>query len=179
MAFGFRPISNKGSDEVIPLNEYDGSASASAMYKGDPVKQTGDGTPDVAAAGDLIIGVFSHCTYFDASGVYHTSPRWPADSAATNIKVFVWDDPSTKFEVLADDTVTTANIGALFDFVYAAGSAVNGVSGVMLDIATSATSGKAFRITALTPRVNDNAKVVQGYWVEHALLGVSSGVGGV
>lgn len=179
MAYGFRPISNKGSDEVTPTNEYELAATASAIYKGDGVKQLTDGTLDVAAAGNLIIGIFSHCTYFDAAGVYHVSPRWPADAAATNIKAYVWDDPSTKFEVLANAAVTQANVGALYDFSYAAGSAVNGVSGVTLDIASLGLTDKAFRMTGLTNRVGDSALVVQGFFVEHALLGISAGAGGI
>ena len=179
MAFGFRAIGMTSSKEVIPLTEYDIGTSASAIYNGDPVKQETDGSIVVAAAGDLAIGIFKGCTYFDSAGKLITKPNYDAPTGESGIKALVHDSPQTIFEVLANDAVTAANVGALYDFVYAAGSTVNGVSGVMLDISSLATTGKAFRITRLTNRVGDNARVVQGIFVEHSLLGISSGAAGV
>lgn len=179
MAFGFKPIGMTSSDEVTPINEYQIATSASAIYKGDPVKQVTDGTIEVAAAGDVIIGIFAGCTYYNAKGEFVNSPNYDAPTGESDIRALVYDDPKTRFEVLANDDVTQANVGALYDFAYTAGSAVNGLSAVTLDISSLATSGKAFRITGLTNRVGDNARVVQGIFVEHALLGVTSGVGGV
>lgn len=177
--FGFRPIGMTSSDEVTPINPYPITATAAAIYKGDAVKQVTDGSIEVCAAGDVTTGIFAGCTYYNAKGEFITSPNWVADTSATDIKALVYDDPKTRFEVLANDDVTQANVGALYDFAYTAGSAVNGLSAVTLDISSLATSGKAFRLTGLSNRVGDNARVVQGIFVEHALLGITSGVGGV
>lgn len=179
MAFGFRPISNLGADEVIPVTDYSITAGATAIYFGDPVKQATDGSIQVAAAGDLIIGTFAGCSYYDAKGKFQKSKNYDGTATYTDIRALVYDDPKTVFEVLANADVTTDHIGNLYDFAYTAGSATNGISAVTLDIASAATTGKAFRITRLSNRVGDNARVVQGVWVEHALAGISSGVGGV
>lgn len=179
MAFGFRQISNTSSEKCVAVNEYTILAGAAAIYKGDQVKQLTDGSIVVAAAGDVGIGIFQGCNYFDSKGQFIVSPNYDAPTSPTDIKALVLDDPRAVFEVLANADVTAANIGALYDFAYAAGSLVSGISGVTLDIASLATTGKAFRMTGLSSRVNDNPRVVKGIFVEHALLGVVSGVGGV
>ena len=179
MAFGFKPLKTVSQDECISPNEYSVGTSAAAIYYGDPVKQLTDGSIAVAAAGDLIIGIFAGCSYTDAKGMYQVVPNYDAPSGESDIKALVFDDPNIVFEVMADATVTAANIGALYDFVYAAGSAVSGTSGVTLGISSLATTDKAFRMTGLSNRVGDNALVVTGIFVEHALRGVSAGVGGI
>jgi hypothetical protein len=179
MAFGLRPIGMTSSDEVTPITEYDITATASAIYKGDLVKQVTDGSIEVAAAGDIAIGVFAGCTYFDAKGKLVSTPNYDAPSGETGIKALVYDHPDTVFEVLANADVTAANVGALYDISYAAGSTVNGVSGVTLDISSLATTAKTFRMTRLSNRVGDNARIVQVVFAEHVLKGVVSGVGGI
>jgi len=179
MAFGLRPIGNISADECTAMTEYSITSGAAAIYSGDEVKQVTDGSIEVAAAGDVGIGSFVSCTYYNAKGELVTSPNYDAPSGATDIKCLVHDDPDTKFEILANADVTAANIGALYDIVYSAGSAVNGKSGVMLDISSLATTGKTFRMTALSNRVGDNARVVQVVHAEHALKGVVSGAGGI
>ena len=177
---GFVPINNVSSLGTVAVNEYSVvAATAAAIYLGDPVKQATGGEIVVAAAGDLIIGIFAGCKYYDEKGQFITSPNWPANTGATDVKALVYDDPKTKFEVLADAAVTAANIGALYDFVYAAGSTVNGQSAVLLGISTLATADKQFRITALGKRVGASARTVEGIFVEHSLLGIVAGVGGI
>lgn len=179
MAFGFRPIGMLSGEDNIQVTEYDITAGAAAIYAGDPVKQLTDGSIVVAAAGDLIIGTFAGCKYFNAKGEYVTSPNYDAPTTPTNIKALVFSNPDTIFEVLSDADVTAANIGALYDFVYAAGSTVNGVSAVTLGISTLGLTDKAFRITGLSDRIGDNARIVKGIFIEHTLRGVVAGVGGI
>lgn len=179
MAFGLRPIGNISADECTAMTEYSITSGAAAIYYGDPVKQVTDGSITVAAAGDVCIGIFAGCTYYNAKGQLVNSPNYDAPTSPTDIKALVFDDYNAKFEILANADVTADNIGAQYDIVYAAGSAVNGKSGVMLDISSLATTGKTFRMTALSNRVGDNARVVQVVWAENALKGVVSGVGGI
>jgi hypothetical protein len=179
MAFGFKPLKTVSQDECIAPTEYSLGTSAAAIYYGDPVKQLTDGSIVVAAAGDLIIGIFAGCSYTDAKGMYQVVPNYDAPTGEADIKALVFDNPNIVFEVLANADVTDANIGALYDFAYAAGSLVNGQSGVTLDIASLATIDKAFRMTGLSKRVGDNARIVTGFFVEHALRGVTAGVGGI
>jgi hypothetical protein len=179
MAFGLRPIGNISADETTATTEYAITSGASAIYYGDLVKQLTDGSIAVCAAADVPIGVFCGCTYYNAKGEMVVSPNYDAPTSPTDITGLVWDDPSTKFEILANADVTAANIGAQYDISYAAGSTVNGKSGVTLDISSLATTGKTFRMTALSNRVGDNARVVQVVFAEHVLKGVVSGVGGI
>lgn len=167
------------SDEVTPITEYPMGTSASAIYKGDLVTLDTNGVVVVSAAGDLPIGVFAGCTYFDSAGKLVTKPNYDAPTGESDIKALVYDSPQTIFEVLANDAVTQANVGALYDISYAAGSSTNGVSGVTLDVSSLATTGKTLRMTKLSNRVGDNARVVQVIFAEHSLLGISSGAGGV
>jgi hypothetical protein len=179
MAFGFKPIGMLSSAKNIPVHEYDITPAATAIFSGDPVIAATDGSITVAAATNPIIGIFAGVKYYDAQGVYHIKPNHDATATYTNIKALVYDDPDTIFEVLANADVTAANVGAQYDFVYAAGSTVNGNSGVTLGISTLGTTGGAFRIQSITGSVGANARVVSGVFAEHVLKGVVSGVGGV
>lgn len=179
MAFGLRPIGMLSGDEVIPITEYDVATTAAAIYKQDLVKQITDGSVEVCAAGDIAIGVFAGCTYFDSKGKLVSTPNFDAPSGESGIKALVYDHPDTIFEVLANADVTQANVGALYDISYTAGSTVNGLSGITLDISSLATTGKTFRMIRLSNRVGDNARIVQVVFAEHVLKGVVSGVGGI
>jgi hypothetical protein len=164
---------------IVPVHEYDITAGAAAIFSGDPVIAATDGSITVAAATNPPIGVFAGCKYFNTKGEYVVSPNHDATATYTSIKALVYDDPDTIFEVYADEAVTAANIGAQYDFVYAAGSTVNGQSQVALDISTLGTTGGAFRIQSITGAIGASARVVSGVWAEHVLKGVVSGVGGV
>jgi len=179
MAFGFRPIGNVSGEKHVAVNEYTITAGAAAIYAGDPVIAATDGSITVAAATNPITGIFAGCKYINAKGELVVSPNYDAPTSPTEITALVYDDPDTIFEVLANADVTAANIGAQYDFVYAAGSAVNGVSGVTLGISTLGTTGGAFRMQKITSSVGANARIVSGVWSEHVLKGVVAGVGGV
>ena len=183
---GLIPFRHKNGSPIV-TNEYTiASAYSTSLYRGDPLILSGTstnvniavgtaGTPSVAG-----IGVFAGCTWTDSTGQFHFSKYWPASTVATDAKALVWDDPNIIFEA---QSVTFAlnDSGGLVDFTYAAGSTKTGYSGCYLD-STTATTDKSFRLLRLIDRpynaVGAYAKV-ECIYVEHALLSVIAGTGGV
>ena len=132
---------------------------ASACYRGDPVKLTGDGdVVGIATGSNAIIGIFDGCEYVDAQGVPQTSPYWPASlSGVTNIKWYVITDINTVFEVQGAGAVAATAVGDSADLTIAAGNTNTGTSASYL--ATGSLSGaatvKQWRIMGLGQQVNN------------------------
>jgi hypothetical protein len=66
---------------------------------GDAVILNTNGTITVGTANADTVGVFAGCEYIDATGKPVTDKRWPANTVATNIKAYVYTDPTEVFEV--------------------------------------------------------------------------------
>lgn len=103
-----------------------------AINRGDPVKLTGTGTGAlsgivVAAAGDVVVGVFAGCSYTDSNGQPVWSASWPASTTATNIIANVYDDPTSQFAIQYTGTFAATDYGQKADFV--AGTGTLGQSG--------------------------------------------------
>src|ERR1035437_5509213 len=78
------------------------SIPASACYKGDLIKLTGDAyVASVITANDAAYGIFDGCRYWDATGKPTYSPYWPASlSGVTNIEWYVIPfDPLLECEI--------------------------------------------------------------------------------
>jgi hypothetical protein len=155
-----------------------------AIFSGDVVKGNADGTINVAAAGEAApIGVFCGCTYVNAQGLQKYSQYWTGETGATNIVAHVYDDPNIIFQAQANATgLAATDLNNLTDMdTYAAGNTRTGKSACVLS-GTVGTTGKAFRVLRL---INDGVNVAGAYanveviFVQHALRGVVSGVGGV
>lgn len=143
--FGFRPLRHL-SGGLIRAREYPiASAYASDIFTGDPVKLASDGTIQLAAAGDRILGIFRGVQYVNASGEQKFSPYWPASTTATDIKASVIDDKNVTFEVQSAGTPAQTNVGNLADHVAGTGSAYTGQSAATLS-ATMGTGAAGFRI---------------------------------
>lgn len=134
-AFGFRPAFSP-SGIIRPTCYSPGArAAAAAIYQGDPVKITEDGTDFlvIAAGSDTIIGVFQGCEYIDVTGKPVVSNFWPgAVTGATNIKFYVTDDPSIVYEAQAGGSIANSAVGDQADSVIVAGSATTGITGSYL-----------------------------------------------
>jgi hypothetical protein len=108
------------------------SIPSAAVYKGDLIKLTGDGSiAAIITANDAAIGIFRGCEYTAADGTPVISPYWPASlSGVTNIK---WHytpfDPLLECEIQSSGSIAVTAIGDSADMVMAAGSAYTGVSG--------------------------------------------------
>lgn len=158
--FGFRP-SFHPSGLIRPKAYTLATGYAVNLFAGDPVKLvdagviqlgTSDGTRSGTTDGVLLLGVFGGVEYTDSTGKPNLSNFWPASTTATNITVWVYDDPETLFDVQynnpsAGTTVQTA-VGEECDWTVASpgGSTSTGLSNTYLT-AIQSTSGQ-FQITA-------------------------------
>jgi hypothetical protein len=155
-----------------------------ALYHGDPVQMTGTGRNiQQCAAGGVPVGVFIGCEYVDANNRIIFSKHWPASQTSlTAVKAYVVDDPDAVFEIEAD-SAAAGDVGALCDWVIAAGSTLTGVSATYAAVTgATATTGKSLRILGLR-ELPDNAygayAKLEVMFAVHALRGIASAVGGV
>jgi hypothetical protein len=185
-AFGLKAIGKVGQNrDAQGLSEYSIAASATAIYQWDPVKMKSDGTIEVAAAGDALLGSLNGVFYTDAST---SKPTWANHLAASNtaadIVGFVADDPYQRFEIQSNNSGASAatDVFNVADIAYTAGSSPNFVSKVELDDATLA-AGSSAQLTILSvsndPDNNDVASANVNWIVrinEHNLALGSNGI---
>ena len=157
--FGLRPIGKLGSNSnSTGTTEYDIlTGTTGSIFTGDPVKMVSTGGIAVAAAGDLLLGVFQGCQFTDSSGDKIFSPVWTTLTATSDCKAAVIDDPDVLFEVqsAATGSLTQTEIGLNGDIVYAAGSAITGMSGVKIS-GTMATGTAQLRIMGYSNDPSNN-----------------------
>jgi len=158
--FGLRPIGKLGSSvNNTGTTEYDIlTGTTGSIFSGDPVKMVNTGGIAVAAAGDLLLGVFQGCKFTNSSGEVVFSPFWPTLTASSDAVAFVVDDPDATFEIqsAATGSVVQTVVGLNADIVYAAGSTVNGRSNVDLS-GTMATGTAQCRIIGFSNDPENNA----------------------
>ena len=138
-AFGLIPVAcqgqtdNNGGQSQYPIGDTQGTA----IFTGDPVKYKNDGTIEVAAATNPLLGVFGGCFYTDPTTSKPTwSPYFPASLAPGDAKAFVWDNPMQTFIVQQDSVgsnLVAANLNENADLVFGAGNTTTGVSGIEID----------------------------------------------
>jgi len=187
--FGLKPVRHITGGEIRSNAYKIASGYGTAIYTGDPVLQTTDGTIIIAVGtggtpSTATIGVFGGVSYTNAVGAKVYSAYWPASTVATDIEAIVYDDPSIIFAIQSDATgVAAGDLGQLCDVEIVAGDPKTGKSGTNLDMSTgSGTTGKHLRILRF---LNDNVNEAGSYatveviFAEHALKGVVSGVGGI
>ena len=129
-AFGFVPIRHS-SGNAPRTNVYTcASGLAENIFKGDLciIIATGLVTPHTATEANNI-GVFDGCSYTASDGSYVYSEYWPTGTTATDIVLFIYDDPYTVFKVQSAGTTAQTNIGNCADVVAGAGSTITGQSG--------------------------------------------------
>ena len=138
---GNQPYNNSFSQYKIA------SAYATNIFKGDLVKlATTAGTieKDAGTTTATPVGVFVGCSYTDPNLNYLVfRDRWPASTVASDVKAFVVDDPDVIFKVQGDGAGTIygqSSIGTNAALVQGSGSSQTGVSGVLLDSSTVATT---------------------------------------
>ena len=138
-AFGLIPVAcqgqtdNNGGQSQYPI----GDTQSTAIFTGDPVKYKNDGTIEVAAATNPLLGVFGGCFYTDPTTSKPTwSPYFPAALAPGDAKAFVWDNPMQTFIAQQDSVgsnLVAANLNENADLVFGAGNTTTGVSGIEID----------------------------------------------
>ncbi|HYC65582.1 MAG TPA: hypothetical protein VEC14_12690 [Reyranellaceae bacterium] len=155
--FGFKPYRHL-SGGVIRAREYPiATGYATALCTGDPVKLASDGTIELAAAGERILGVFQGVAYVDSGGNQVFTSRWPASTTATDIKASVIDDKNVSFRVQSGGTPAQTNVGNLADHVTGTGSAYTGQSAAYLN-ATMGTGAAGFRILGLIKEAGNSGE---------------------
>lgn len=170
--FGLRP-SYSPSGVVRPTAYSIATGYSTNILQNQPVKIGTDGTIQAAAIGDRFIGTFQGVEFTDSDGRRRVSNKWTASTAATDIIAYVTLDPSIVYEIQANGPIAVTDIGKQADFTtITAGSAVTGLSALMLDTATLTDSGNAsLRIIDLAPgpdnAFGDSYTVVQVQIAEH------------
>jgi hypothetical protein len=170
--FGLRPAYSP-SGVIRPTAYTIASAYSANILQNQPVKIGADGTLQAAAIGDRFIGSFEGVEFTDGDGRRRVSNRWLASTVGTDIVAYATLDPSVVFEIQANGPIAVTDIGSQADVTtITAGSAVTGLSAVMLDTATLTNSGNAMlRIINIAPGPNnvagDSFTVVQVQIAEH------------
>tara|TARA_R100001509_G_scaffold146664_1_gene103740 strand:- start:319 stop:882 length:564 start_codon:yes stop_codon:yes gene_type:complete len=157
-AFGLRPIGKVGQNKDNQgLSEYSISASATAIYQGDPVEILAAGTIGVAAAGDALLGPLNGVFFTDASSSKPTfANHLKASNTASDIVGFVSDDPYERFEVQSSGATAAADVGLNADISYSAGSSPNFVSKVELNHGDLKTGTAQLRIIGISKDPENN-----------------------
>ncbi|MFZ9406479.1 MAG: hypothetical protein ACO26U_05210 [Burkholderiaceae bacterium] len=142
------------------------------IYTGSPVKMGTNGTIELAAAGERLIGLFAGCEYTPGNGRRVVSPYWPANTVATDIVAYYTMDPYIVYEIQADGTIDLNEIGQQADFTNAgSGSSVTGLSTATISASTSSSGSAQLRIIGIANGINNAAgdayTVVQVQISEH------------
>lgn len=153
---GFVPVYHP-SGQLRPRPYTFATGYATAIGKGDVVCAVNDGTVAIGTATNDLLGVVAGFEYTDSAGVPVKSPNWVASTAATNIVVWVYDDPETVYTAQSAGSIAATAVFNQIDMVAGTVNATTGLSAQTL--AASAEAGGAqgqFRILQLDPAI-DNA----------------------
>jgi len=128
------------------------------IYTGQPVKVGSNGTLEVAAAGERLVGAFAGCQY-QPSGAQRPviSPSWPANAGATDIIAYYTMDPYLVYEIQADGPVTQSEVGQQANFTNAAATNGLGYSTCTMDAATAASGNYQLRVVGIANSINNTA----------------------
>jgi hypothetical protein len=155
--FGLRPV-NHVSGAPVRLEEMTiASAYASNIFEGTPVKIGTDGTIQVAAAGDRLIGSFRGCEYTTSDGRRVVTNRWVASTAlasGTTCIARVTRDPEIIYEIQGG-SIALADIGTMADHSGVSGDSTTGLSSTILDTVSASVEAQ-YQVVGISKRP-DNA----------------------
>ena len=125
--FGLRPVKHLGASQVVAHAIQDGipSGYATSLYRGTPVAYDSNGHVVIAANGSDFVGAFAGVEYTDANGRRTFSDAWTANTVASEVVVYVYDDPNIVYEMQADGSVAQTAIGDQADISSTVGSTVS------------------------------------------------------
>jgi hypothetical protein len=155
--FGLQAVSHE-SGAPIRLQEYSiASGYAANIFQGSPVKIHTDGTIQVAAAGDRLVGVFVGCEYTDTTtGDRRVQNRWPTGTVSPDAVARVITDPDVVYRIQSVGSVPLADIGNMADHSGVSGNTVTGISTTALDT-QSATVESQYQIIGFDRGSNNAA----------------------
>ena len=142
-AFGFRPVRHLSGGEIRNNTYRITTNYDTALYRGQMVSHKNAGTIETVAANAIFLGVFYGCQYTDpTTGKPTWAKYYPADTNASDIEAYVYDDPQIVFEGQHDGTgVETLNFAG-FDLTGVSGSTKTGISTQELGTSTLDTTGQ-------------------------------------
>lgn len=149
--FGFVPSRHLAGGLIRPQEFQILYSYSTKIHTGDPVKLADDGTIQLAAAGNRVLGIFAGCQYTKSNGEVMFSPYWDAPGAtlnSVNAKALVYADPNILFKVRSGGTPSQSSIGNLADHVAGTPSDQTGRSGAYLS-GTMAATDAGFRILGI------------------------------
>ena len=153
--YGLRPVAHATGGE-IRIDEYTIASSYGAnIFQGSPVKIHTDGTVNIAAAGDRMVGCFLGCEY-TAAGRRVISNFWPTGTVAADAIARITTDPEIIYQIQCAGAVALADIGGMADHSGTSGSTVTGMSTTALAASPSATTEASFQVIGIS-RQPDNA----------------------
>ena len=177
-AFGFVPIRHM-SGNAPRTNKYTiASGLAENIFTGDLVILINTGLLTPHTAGETNnIGVFAGVSYTASDGSYVYSEYWPTGTTATDIILYIYDDPYTVFKVQSAGTTAQTNIGNCADVVAGAGSTITGQSGFELS-GTMAAGTATCKIMALydAPENTFGANAVMEVLINEHILKDGAGI---
>lgn len=154
--YGLVPVKHATGGE-IRIEEYTiASTYGTSIFQGTPVKIHTDGTVNVAAAGDRMVGVFLGCEYTSA-GRRVISNTWPASTVSTDAIARITTDPEIVYQIQCAGSVAVTDIGGMQDISGTSGSSVTGVSTTALAASPSATTEAQLQIIGIAPLPNNAA----------------------
>lgn len=123
------------------------------LFKGTPVLINANGLVEVAGATGAFAGVFIGVEFTDGEGRRRVSNRWLANTVASDIVVWVIEDPSVIYEIQANGSVTQARVGEQANLANAGnGNTVTGISEAVLGTGSFTNSGNAqLRVRNIAP----------------------------
>lgn len=147
--FGLRPVSHASGAPIRVEEMTINSTYNTAIFEGTPVRIGTNGTIEVAAAGDRMIGSFRGCEY-TSGGRRIIDNKWPASTTATDIIARVTRDPEIIYEIEGPATAV-ADIGNMADHSGTSGNATTGLSSTVLGT-LSATTEASFQVVGISRR---------------------------
>ena len=151
-------------------------ASATAIYKGDPVSWNSSGYLERMTAGTgQIAGVFWGCSYTPAApGIIPYSDYWPGSgnfSATSPITAYVIEDPMVIFEAQAGGTaiaLTSRNLNVQFNLGTAGVRGV-GLSGAYVE-SPAVTATLPFRIVGFREAPGNGSDIASAYNIVQVVM---------
>ena len=147
--FGLRPVYNP-SGVVRQSAGTIASGYGVSIYQNSPVRiapataggETA-GTLAAAAAAARFIGVFCGVEWTDSDGRRRVSNKWTANTTGTDIVAYYTRDPSIVYEIQADGSVASTNVGNQYNYSAPGGNDTTGLSTQSLATATGTSTGNA------------------------------------
>jgi hypothetical protein len=146
------PRRHAGGGVVRPRALVGGITSGynTTILKNQPVLLNTNGTLNAVTTAADFVGTFAGVEYNDSNGIFVKSTYWPANTSATNITAYFFDDPQIEYEIQSDATLAATAVGDQADVSnFTAGSTTTGLSACTLGTLVGAGNQGMLRITEL------------------------------